>query len=758
MKSLRVMAMIALWCAIEGASPAARADFPRPNTSDLPPRSVPEYPNPRPVPTWLRTHLRVAHLPPVQWRQVEEFLNVGYNVVTANMMERWDRVGPTAHLYTAEQVNQSDQHMRRYVDTVHAARAKAVFYFGPLEAQRFSPLLAAAHPEWRRVLPDGSFEDPPNRSNIHSGYGDWLIQQMRYLVREYKVDGFWFDGYAPVHLHTYDDATRDAFREFSGGADIPSPADFDPAHDPVARKYLEWHEKRVVDFAAKMQSAVREENPECVIYVNYSANRTWYFPDSYMGEYPAYYCGAVDVPSVELYWDVPGDALYQQFCYAFVQGVTRQGPASVWIQPQGYGMAGVCSPVEIQLRGLEGLPWGVYPEFVESARQEQYMRDHVKNIRSREEWLINSETIPFIGIVASEQTRTMYAQAALPSYFSHTLGAFRAFFERHWPVRLLTEYDLEDGDLQGVRVLVLPNVACLSDRAAEVVRRHVAAGGGLIATFETSLYDDKFNRRTDFALSDLFGAKYQSTRDVSMRDQALRVESDSEHPIIDDPLILERMDTAWRNPDGPPPPRGALDLVASSAIVAPTDSSDVLATFEGNPAVLTTEYGQGRIVYLPAGFDKAMYFYPETWIREVLVNSCRWVGRVEPPLEVQGPLVLSTTFRRQPSHNRIVVHLLNDASSWGRHSIYQKLAALPEELNRKWGLPAQSELRGVYPNREEIIPLRDIRVQCREPGKWRANLQPENLALEVQPIEGGIEVVVPELNMHSMVVFEPIEE
>lgn len=753
-----VTTFLSLLCALGCGARSAHADFPQPNTDDLPPRSVPEYPPQLKVPAWLRTNLRVAHLPPVQWRQVEEFLNAGYNVVTANMMEKWDRVGPTAHFYSAEQVDQADRHMRRYVETVHAAGAKALFYFGPLEAQRFSPVLAAAHPEWRRVLPDGSFEDPPNRSNISSGYGDWLIEQLRYLVREYKVDGFWFDGYAPVHLHSYDDATRAAFREFSGGADPPTPDKFDPAHDPIARLYLEWHEKRVVDFAAKIRAAIREENPECVIYVNYSANRTWYFPDSYMGEYPAYYCGAVDVPSVELYWDVPGDAMYQQFCYAFMQAVTRQGPAAVWIQPQGYGMAGISSPVEIQLRGLEGLPWGVYPEFVESARREQSMRDHVKNIRSREEWLMNSGAVPFVGIVASEQTRTMYAQAALPSYFSHTLGAFRAVFERHWPVRLLTEYDLEDGNLQGVRVLILPNVACLSDRAAEVVRRHVAAGGGLIASFETSLYDDKFSRRADFALSDLFGAKYESTRDVSMRSEALRVESDSEHPIIDDPLILERMDTAWRNPEGSPPQRGALDLVASSVIVAPNGSAGVLATFEGKPAVLAKEYEQGRVVYLPAGFDKAMYFYPETWIRQVLVNSCRWAGRVEPPLEVEGPLMLSTTFRRQPEKNRVIVHLLNDASSWGRHSIYQKLAALPEELNRKWGLPAQSELRGVYPNREEVIPLHDIRVRCREPGKWRATLQPENLLLHVKSIEDGIEVTVPELKMHSMVVFESIDE
>ena len=80
-----------------------------------------------------------------------------------------------------------------------------------------------------------------------------------------------------------------------------------------------------------------------------------------MGEYPLRYSQAVDVSSVELYWDVPGDALYQPFVYAFMQAITRNRAASVWIQPQEHGISGVSSPVEIQLRGLEGLPWGVHP-------------------------------------------------------------------------------------------------------------------------------------------------------------------------------------------------------------------------------------------------------------------------------------------------------------------------------------------------------------------------------------------------------------
>jgi hypothetical protein len=116
--------------------------------------------------------------------------------------------------------------------------------------------------------------------------------------------------------------------------------------------------------------------------------------------------------------------------------------------------------------------------------------------------------------------------------------------------------------------------------------------------------------------------------------------------------------------------------------------------------------------------------------------------------------LLSATFRRQHQPDRIVVHLLNDHSSYGRHSIYQKLAPLPKELSKSWGFPNQSELRGTWPIREEVIPLSGIKVRCRIPGIKKATLQPENLNLPISSDAGTIEVTVPQLNMHSMVVFE----
>lgn len=741
--------------------------------SGLPPRSVMELCPDRPIPEWLQTNIRIGHLPPAGWRMVDEYLKSGYNVVTVNANGAWWMVGPTAYLFTPEEVKAADTYMRRLVETIHKAGAKSIFYIGPVQGPQGSEKFVKAHPDWLRIRYNGKPDPTPNFANIRSGYGDWLLKQLAYVTKEYKVDGYWLDGYAPVHLHTYDPATKEAFRKYSGGKEIPkpivdnpdAPMFFDVANDPVAKLYMDWHERNFVEFADKMRAAIRKENPDAVIFANHSGNRTWYFPDMYMGEYPGSYSSAIDVSSVELYWDVPGDPLYQQFVCAFMQDQTRDRGATVWIQPSEHGISGISSPVEIRLRGLECVGWGVYPEFVESTGREEYQRIHCEDMKARDKWMIKSKAVSYVGIVASEQTRTLYARGALPLYFSHTLGAFRAFQEKHIPVRILNEYDLENGNLQGVRVIVLPNVACISDRSAEVIRRFVKNGGGLIATFETSLYGPDFKRRPDFALADLFHASYTGTNVVSQRIENVYLSLDKDHPITDDLLIKLKQNTAWAGGDSAgPPEKGTLALVASATEVKPADGGDVISTYKVNdykranesyPAIIASDYGKGRVVYFAASVDKGMFFYPDTYMRQMLANACKWVSHdVAPPLEAKAPLILTTTFREQPAEKRYIVHLLNNASSWGQHSIYQKLAPLPEELSKQWGFPNQSELRGTYPIREEIIPLHDIKVTCRMPGITKATLQPENLPLKLEKTEDGVVATVPTVQMHSMVVFE----
>ncbi len=331
-------------------------------------------------------------------------------------------------------------------------------------------------------------------------------------------------------------------------------------------------------------------------------------------------------------------------------------------------------------------------------------------------------------------------------------------------MRILTELDLEDANLHGVRVLVLPNVACMSDRAAEVVRRFVRSGGGLIATFETSLYDADYRKRPDFALADLFRARYLGTNAVAQRTENLYLTLDADHPITDDPLIKAKQNTAWLSP-GNPPDKGPLALIASATEVRALGGGQTISTYnvnlpaekarERHPAIVVSQYGKGRRgllrrlggqgdVLLPRHLHAAdaRQRGPLGRARGPAAGGGRW------PADPHGDLPPAA---RAEADDR---PLAQPGQLLGHPLDLSEACALPEELNKQWGFPNQSELRGTWPVREEVIPLGGIRVICRVPGVKKATLQPGSMELPIARTADGVLVTVPSVGMHAMVIFE----
>jgi len=106
-------------------------------------------------------------------------------------------------------------------------------------------------------------------------------------------------------------------------------------------------------------------------------------------------------------------------------------------------------------------------------------------------------------------------------------------------------------------------------------------------------------------------------------------------------------------------------------------------------------------------------------------------------------LILAVTYRRQPAKHRTIVHLLNDQSSYGRHSLYQKIQLPDHSVMGPWAV------------RREVIPLHDIKVRCRVAGVTKATQQPENINLPLTKMaDGAVEVTVPKMDMYTLVILE----
>jgi hypothetical protein len=226
-----------------------------------------------------------------------------------------------------------------------------------------------------------------------------------------------------------------------------------------------------------------------------------------------------------------------------------------------------------------------------------------------------------------------YGQFPQDRFLTPYVGMYSALLRAGLPIVTLHRPEFHAG-LSGFQVLCLANESSMTDRQADAVRQFVAAGGGLIATFETSLYDQQGRRRPDFALADVLGAAYEDTRPEAKG----KTNIPAAHPLAD----------ACRD----------LPHAGPHVLVRPTNGR-CLARIgpDGPPAVIVNEFGRGRVVYLPGRLDAMQCQNPTPTIERLLAQAVGWVAHERLPVEVRSPAPVGVTLFDQPS--RRLLHLVN---------------------------------------------------------------------------------------------------
>jgi hypothetical protein len=230
------------------------------------------------------------------------------------------------------------------------------------------------------------------------------------------------------------------------------------------------------------------------------------------------------------------------------------------------------------------------------------------------------------------------------------------------PFEMVNDRLLDQEHMKPFKLLILPNIAALSNEQCLQLRKFADSGGSIVATFETSLYDEAGRRRIDFGLADLFGVSFDKSIEGPMQNSYLRLKPDQVtnkfHPVLKD------LENAYRIINSVYTvnvlPRSTFPLPVTLIPSYPDlPMEDVYPRVEETNIreLYLRDNGKARIAYFPGDIDRTFWQIMSPDHGKLIRNTVRWALREEPIVEVSGPGVLDVTVWRQ--ENSMTVHLVN---------------------------------------------------------------------------------------------------
>lgn len=622
------------------------------------------------------------------------------------------------------------------------------------------------HPDWRRidtnttVIPQIDMQKFPHGGMLCllGPYGDFLIEVLAEIVTKFPaVDAFSFDGlhYGGV---CYCEHCRSNYRRETN-SEIPG-ADL---NDPAFRRYQHWADRRMENLIQRMQVRLKGLKPTLgLITWTTNAGRWGHFL-SIPRNMPSRMNLLLDAPDQEFWLDETnrGTTIVPAFANAYIWATTNHRVAfsEPYILSHGnpYGKDSF-PPHEIERRMMLALTYGASPSIavIQPKHLQQELYAVMDQVQRRKSWLIRKEPEPWAAMVMSDNTRNFYGRSAGRAeerYMANVLGTFRATQEEHLPVTVINDWNLNPVDLARYRVLILPNCASLDEVQTAAIEEFVRQGGGLVASLDTSLFNEYGDPRSQFSLADVFGVEYKgipesgpaaATDDLDVN-FAKSIGPDyweKRKSVFDFQQEIESILNQGKMQVyvGPDPvtfkgPAVKVKVKDPSAKVIATMTDKSAGGSSRLPAVITRTHGKGRVVYFAAGLDAGYYLYAYPYQRLALAHAIQWAASSQQPVTIKAPMCVHSTVMRQKgdANERLIVHLYSDLNTTANH-------AFPNDD---------------VPLREEVVPIHDLKVTIGPLyDVQRVHLEPEGLTLEPQRSPEGTTVSVPRLEVHTMVVVE----
>jgi hypothetical protein len=497
---------------------------------------------------------------------------------------------------------------------------------------------------------------------------DWSVQVARDLG-SYAIDGIFLDG--PIYSLCYCDSCRRQFKE-KYGRDIPS--DLTHLSKPEKKWIQEFPLDNFVHYLHCIKKAFNEKNPKGLVYHNGESLGSPGFANQAASK-------VLDMLGVEGGFIGYGP-LKQQFFFhtsATVKLLESQsfGKPTVNFIDFGYKCYDYYSHTAPEIYRMyastianNANPWFVlYPNQITPGIQagiemNKFIQTHRKTLTGTKSLAKVALLYSGLNIHLKQETKSSQddVHAGLKSFKSSLLGdplscfmgIYSALTRSRIPFDVVIEENLEQ-QLNRYEMLILPNVAAMNDATIQTIKMFVKRGGNLLATFDTSLYDENGDQRRNYGLSEVYGCSAGNLMKTSTIDYISAKKRNFLTRNIEEAVLprpeYSRLVKCSRNKcqaliyyHEPMPRRYA-----------------VLTDVSEESAAILNKYGKGKTIFIPSNLGEHYLTFNFPQYRQMIENTVKCLSTI--PVKIDLPAnVLEVSLRENEMGERLL-HLINLTSS-----------------------------------------------------------------------------------------------
>jgi len=247
----------------------------------------------------------------------------------------------------------------------------------------------------------------------------------------------------------------------------------------------------------------------------------------------------------------------------------------------------------------------------------------------------DSVPVPYVTLVPTWESMQVWRTKRQSWNEEMSLGFTLAMLDERMSLDICPSTEVTESWLAGQRVIALCGASGLTDGTARLLADWVKKGGGLLATYDTGLYDQNGKIRPGGALREVLGVDLKGEPPPSQPECHYRIQET--HPALGE--------------------YHAGDVVAGDGRVLPVEAVGgakiladcwALGTKESRaPAVVVNVFGQGRTVYINGSLEAHYATSRVPSHRRILASAVRYLSRdATVPFKISAPRGVYGLLRR----------------------------------------------------------------------------------------------------------------